>query len=162
MDNCELLSSWARSSTFVQELAQFRGRSGPFESSFMWISIAADGDSIGEVVEKRATVKPLDWWEALFKGHPLYTPARRALSMVPTSAAVERANSIQGSIHSKSRNRLSQDKVNSLMRVTFNRRMEASASKKANERRALANTFATTTDVLLLEDSEEEEGNADF
>ena len=77
--------------------------------------------------------------------------------MVPTSAAVERANSAQGVVHSKSRNRLAQARVNALMKVTFNRSMEATANAKAEERSSLARTYTTTTDVTVEEGDDEEE-----
>ena len=93
----------------------------------------------------------------LIRGHPLNIPARRALSMVPTSTAVERANSAQGVVHSKSRNRLAQARVNTLMKVTVNRRMEATADAKAEERSSLVRTFATTTDVTVEDGDDEEE-----
>ena len=136
---------------FVKELAQYRSRTGP-----LWNSVADSGDSIAQIIEKRTVVKPLDWWGLLFQGHPLFLPARRALSMVPTSAAVERANSAQGAMHFKSRNRLAQSRVNALMKISFNRRMEATANAKAEERSSLARTFAITTDVTVQEGSEEE------
>ena len=44
------------------------------------------------------------------------------------------------------------------MKISFNRRMEATANAKAEERSSLARTFATTTDVTVEEGDEDEKG----
>ena len=93
----------------------------------------------------------------MFQQNPLFCAARRALSLVPISAAVERSNSVQGHVHSKSRNRLDQTRVNSLMKITFNRRLQSTAGAKADERHRLARTYAMTSDIHVEEEEEEEE-----
>ena len=94
----------------------------------------------------------------MFQQNPLFCAARRALLLVPTSAAVERLNSVQGHVDSKSRNRLDQTRVNSLMKITFNRRLQSTAGAKADERHRLARTYAMTSDVHVEEEEEENEG----
>ncbi len=72
----------------------------------------------------------------------------------------ERANSTQGSVHSKSRNRLRASRVNKLMKISFNRRLESTAKAKGTERAALGRTFARpTADMVAVDDDENE--NAD-
>lgn len=79
--------------------------------------------------------------------HPLFNVARRALSLVPSSASVERANRCQGKLHSKERNRLLQKRVNALMKTTFNRRLESTRAAKRDAIVTLARSFAATTEV---------------
>ena len=83
--------------------------------------------------------------------------------MVHTRAAVEGASSVQRVVHSNSQDRLAHTRVNALMKVTFNWRIEATANAKAEERSSLTRTFKTTTDVTVEkvnnEDEESEEEN---
>ena len=47
------------------------------------------------------------------------------------------------------------------MKISFNRRMEVTADTKAEDRRSLARTFATTTDVTVEEGGEKEKMSGD-
>ena len=64
---------------------------------------------------------PVAWWSAFFAGTPLHGAAKRALSILPHSNAVERANSRMAFTHSKARNRLAIQRVRKLLRITSNR-----------------------------------------
>ena len=90
-------------------------------------------DTTASMLAKRKKLAPLIWWSAFLQRTPLFRVAKRALSVVPSSASVERANSRQLFLHSKVRNRLLDHRVNYLMLISFNRRLESTAAAKAKE-----------------------------
>jgi hypothetical protein len=93
---------------------------------------ATKEDTAIKALEKSVALPPLSWWGAYFKYTytPLYSIACRALSVVPSSASVERANSVQLAIHSKARNRLLLSRVD--MHISFNRCLERRARRSSS------------------------------
>jgi len=63
--------------------------------------------------------------DAFFERSVLYPLAERVLSIVATSASVERSFSTEGAIHSKARNRLLGDRIEKLKKISYKRRLQA-------------------------------------
>jgi hypothetical protein len=94
------------------QVAQFSAREGPFAS-------------LSSHVEKTKKSLVDAWHPSIvwsFYAMELATVARALLAMPASEAAVERTFSAQGSIHTKKRNSLSNDSVESNMFVAFNHR----------------------------------------
>ena len=73
---------------------------------------------------------PKTWWSAFFTRTRLANVALRVLNIVVSSAAVERANSVQLRIHSKERNRLLHHRVEKLMKISVNRRIQSGQKRQ--------------------------------
>ena len=92
------------------QLLHYRAKSGVFSPSDIW--------------EDAQLVDGVTWW----KCHGTIAPNLQQLAItllsIPTSSAVsERCWSVMGNIHSDSRNRLTDDKVEKLVYIYFNERM---------------------------------------
>ena len=68
-----------------------------------------------------------------FHGSPLSAAATRILNIVSSSAAVERINSTQLRTHSKERNRLTHERVEKLVKVAVNRRIESGRKRQQKD-----------------------------
>ncbi len=98
------------------QLAEFNGRIGEFAELDNEIDSIKRNSAASKVWEPRKV-----WF--LHPGLQLSSVALALLSCSASEAAVERTFSQQGMIHSKSRNRLLNDAVQSEMMMTFNRRV---------------------------------------
>jgi hypothetical protein len=98
------------------QLAEFNGRSGEFADLDKEIDSIKRSSAASGVWEPRKV-----WW--LHPGLQLSSVALALLSCSASEAAVERTFSQQGLIHSKRRNRLLNNIVQSEMMMTFNRRV---------------------------------------
>jgi hypothetical protein len=127
-DQLELFPSVTKTE-FASLFSQFRTRSGIFSYSFLWESVAKMDDPLTTVLEKRDSVPPLTWWEAYFNTNPLGKIAKRVLRLVPSSASVERVNSTHLRVHTRERNRLLHSRVEKLLNVAVNRRLEKKTSQ---------------------------------
>ena len=66
----------------------------------------------------------LTWWMASLGGDTMATLLFICVLSIPTSsAASERCWSVMGNVHSESRNRLTDDRVEKLVYIYFNERM---------------------------------------
>lgn len=102
--------------TLRSQLAEFNGRSGEFADVDKEIDSIKRSSAASGVWEPRKV-----WW--LHPGLQLSSVALALLSCSASEAAVERTFSQQGLIHSKRRNRLLNNIVQSEMMMTFNRRV---------------------------------------
>ena len=136
LDGCNFLSSLSCGSessqegTITSELAAYRSREGVFEKQFLWNGIAQSNDSLEILLSRRAAMPPKTWWSAFFTRTRLANVALRVLNIVASSAAVERANSVQLRIHSKERNRLLHHRVEKLMKISVNRRIQSGQKRQ--------------------------------
>lgn len=115
LEGCEFLTSQMQIG--LNDLAEYRTKSGTFSSSFLWNSSSvgtAEDRLIEEIIPKRENLSPLSWWEAYFISTDIGKAASRLLRVVPTSASVERVNSQQLFQHNKERNRLKHERVRPL------------------------------------------------
>lgn len=127
VQGCQFLSSRYISvdgSNFTSDLSKFRLQEEVFGNNFLWTGIAGANNSSAEVIESRRKMPPKDWWTAYFPEMPLGKLAHQVLNIVPSSASVERVNSQQLRLHTRERNRLAHRRVNKLMNVAVNRRLE--------------------------------------
>lgn len=88
----------------LMDLANYRCKEGFYSTSYLWKTVHEDQFS------------PILWWKGFCSDRILSKVAVRILSMPPTSAATERSFSTQGSIHTKKRNKLTNERV---MKLTF-------------------------------------------
>ncbi|XP_030761326.1 uncharacterized protein LOC115886365 [Sitophilus oryzae] len=81
----------------IDEIADYRCRSGKlFGNNFLW---------------KSSFDNPVSWWKGLCSSSSLSQVASRILMMPASSAATERSFSVYRHIHSKKRNRLTNDRA---------------------------------------------------
>lgn len=132
LEGCQVITKVALESV-TSELASYRSLEGVYSTPFLWEDVADREAPIGVVLKKRIQMPPKTWWSAFFHGSPLAAAATRILSIVASSAAVERANSTQLRLHSKERNRLTHEHVEKLMKVAVNRRIERCRKRRINE-----------------------------
>lgn len=115
---------------FTKSLSNFRMCSDEFVATFLWGIVACSSDPVAVIREKRNECKPSEWSGAYFSRSPLGIAARSMLAIVPTSASVERINSVHLNIHSKARNRVLPQRVRKLLNVAFNRRLSTMRRKR--------------------------------
>ena len=90
----------------IDEIANYRCRSGKlFGNNFIW---------------KSSFDNPVSWWKGLCSSSSLSKVASRILMMPASSAATERSFSVYSHIHSKKRNRLTNDRASKLLYVSHN------------------------------------------
>lgn len=90
----------------IDEIANYRCRSGKlFGNNFIW---------------KSSFHNPVSWWKGLCSSSSLSKVASRILMMPASSAATERSFSVYSHIHSKKRNRLTNDRAAKLLYVSHN------------------------------------------
>ena len=90
----------------MADLASYRTCTGFYERDYLW--------------ESANSLKPAVWWGGLCASQPLEPLASRILSVPPSSAGSERDWSIQSSIHTKTKNRFRNDRVEKLKAVRQN------------------------------------------
>ena len=92
------------------QLLQYRAHTGVFASRIIW--------------EDANLVDGLTWWKCHGNGAPQIQKLAIKVFNIPTSsAASERCWSAMGNIHSESRNRLTDDRVEKLLYIYFNERI---------------------------------------
>ena len=89
----------------IAEIAAYRTSSALFGNKLLWAN---------------KSISPVTWWKAFCSDTELSNVAITILNFPPTSASVERSFSRQSYIHSKTRNRLTNDKVEKLVFVSHN------------------------------------------
>ena len=89
----------------IAEIADYRTSSALFGNKLLWAN---------------KSISPVTWWKAFCSDTVLSNVAITILNFPPTSASVERSFSRQSYIHSKTRNRLTNDKVEKLVFVSHN------------------------------------------
>ena len=90
----------------IAEIADYRTSSGDlFGNRLLWTN---------------KSISPVTWWKAFCSDTVLSNVAITILNFPPTSASVERSFSRQSYIHSKTRNRLTNAKVEKLVFVSHN------------------------------------------
>lgn len=91
--------------SIMTNLAEFRTKSGFWSKPQLWLPIH--------------NLEPRLWWEGLCDSQPIASVAIKILS-VPSSASAERNWSLFARTHTKSRNRLTDDRVNKLVTISAN------------------------------------------
>ena len=159
LKGCELLASWATDKAqFCRELAAFKTKSGAYGMTYVWHGVCST-DCLPDLLRDHNELPPLTWWLAFFERSVLYPLAERVLSIVATSASVERSFSTQGGIHSKARNRLLGHRVEKLVKISYNRRLEAEGKET---QRSFGVTSAVAVGQEEDDDEEEEEKEGEF
>ncbi|CAK9305029.1 unnamed protein product [Gordionus sp. m RMFG-2023] len=87
-------------------LAEYRSKQGFYKGAGIW--------------ESSIQTKQLIWWKGLCTNQPLCQVAVRCLSIPPSSASSERVWSAFGKIHSKTRNRIKNERVEKLISIRHN------------------------------------------
>ena len=89
-------------------LANYKTREEKFSSDILWESTFSP------------KFNPRTWWAGLLEGEPLSKIASTLLSIPPSSASIERIWSQFSAVHSKSRNRLKNARVNKQIFIKSN------------------------------------------
>lgn len=97
--------------TVLTEVANYIAKQGFFSKPFLWSSVSK--------------LTSTAWWAGLCKSTALSKVALKFLSLPTTSAACERTFSTYSDIHSKKRNRLSNDKASKLVYIAHNLKLES-------------------------------------
>lgn len=92
----------------VANAAMYKSQSGFFSRPILW-ELAASNDC-----------NPVVWWQGLCLNQPLQPVASRLLQLIPSSAGSERNWSSFEHIHSKKRNRLTNERVEKLVAIRSN------------------------------------------
>lgn len=71
-------------------------------------------------------IDPCVWWQTFAFNQSLFAIASRVLTIPPSTAASERNWSVFSNTHTKTRNRLTKDRVNKLVTVRANLRLNDS------------------------------------
>ncbi|XP_055716727.1 uncharacterized protein LOC129810342 isoform X1 [Phlebotomus papatasi] len=131
-------------SNILQELGQYKSKSGMFASKFVWDFCAETDDVVA-------------WWKVCFPKSSLSSIAQKVLMSPPTSSAVERSFSMQKDVHSLKRNRLQNNTVAQLMHIKSDLQTTdcATGSSAKININALNNASENEPD-LFLETLEEE------
>ncbi|XP_071579235.1 uncharacterized protein [Temnothorax nylanderi] len=108
---CEFLN--LEKGLVLANLAEFRTKTGFFSDSSIW--------------EAAAHVSPATWWGGFCSDQNLYSIAMRLFNVPPSSAACERNWSTHGFVHSKIRNRLTNERVQKQVAIKSNLRFTANA-----------------------------------
>lgn len=100
----------------MEDFSNFRYRSGGiWGNQFIW--------------DSAKTTKTISWWKGLCRSSPLQNIAITILSTPPTSATKERSFSTFASLHTKSRNRLTTERVTKMTYITHYHRSNINGSK---------------------------------
>ena len=105
----------------LANLAELRTKTGFFSNDSLWMAVAY--------------TKPAVWWGGLCADQPLYPLAQRLFNVPPTSASCERNWSTHGFIHSKSRNRLRNERVQKQVAIKSNLRFTANTVSSPRKKR---------------------------
>ena len=122
------------------DLANYKSKEAAFSREFMWNKKALD------------KMAPKIWWTATAPKTELSSLAAKIVSLPPTSAAVERSFSAHSWIHSKKRNRLTNERAAKLVFINHNyqinrRRTSISTMKSGMEDRAPTPSPLTSKDT---------------
>jgi len=97
----------------MADLANYRTKTDFYSRSYLW--------------ESAKTLGPDIWWRGFCASQPLQTLACRLLSARPSVGGCERDWSVQGAIHTKTRNRLKNERVEKLKSIKQNLRYSSFA-----------------------------------
>jgi len=121
----------------VANLAEYRTKTGFYSLHTLWSSL-------------QYLVDPVAWWNGLCTSQSLRPIAARLLQLPPTSAACERNWSTFNHIHSKKRNRTTNERVEKLVAVTANLKLSDCATavveEAVNDEVVLSTTESETED----------------
>ena len=99
----------------MAEVANFCSKEDFFSMEFLWASAST-------------AVSPTAWWTGLCRQCELSKIASKILSLPATSASCERSFSAQANVHSKKRNRLTNEHTEKLLFVAQNLKLVAPVS----------------------------------
>lgn len=94
----------------LAELANYIAKEGFFSKTFLWSAVSK--------------LTPLAWWAGLCKSTALSKVAVRFLALPTTSAAVERTFSTYSDVHSKKRNRLTNERAGKIVYIAHNLKLQ--------------------------------------
>ena len=126
---------------FAEQLTCFRQKSGIFGVGMLHSS------------------NPLSFWRntVTFKaGEKLARFALRLLLIPAASAGVERSFSVQGSIHTKTRNRLGPEKIDKVMRVKWATKHKCNTEKLAIEQKGIISSISEALFVETVNENQDE------
>ncbi|XP_074100402.1 uncharacterized protein LOC141528314 [Cotesia typhae] len=98
-----------------------------------------------------STTSTLKWWKVVCRKMSLSKVAEKILSLPATSAATERSFSTQGWIHSKKRNKLTNERVKKITYISYN--MKLFANQKNSRLHDQSELLDSSTDTDSSEDS---------
>lgn len=78
-----------------------------------------------------STTSTLKWWKVICRKMKLSKIAEKILSLPATSAATERSFSTQGWIHSKKRNKLTNERVQKISYILYNMKLFGNNKKNS-------------------------------
>lgn len=127
----------------LEELANYIAKQGFFSKTFIWSSVNK--------------LTPVAWWAGLCKSTALSKVAIRFLTLPTTSAAVERTFSTYSDVHSKKRNRLTNERAGKIVYIAHNIKLQSQNVSPNTEEEP----EKEKSQVIHLEETEEETEHSD-
>jgi len=130
------------------ELANYQANQSVWAKPFLW--------------ENLDKIEPIDWWKLLSRSTDLSKVAIKILTAPVTSAATERSFSTYSWIHSKRRNRLTNDRAGKLCAIAYNHKLQNLKSISNSPNPNLNNVFIESNnqteknEQIDIENSQEE------
>lgn len=131
--------------TVLSELANYIAKQGFFSKSFLWSAANK--------------LTPIAWWMGLCKSTALSKVSLRFLSLPTTSAACERTFSTYSDIHSKKRNRLTNDRAGKIVYIAHNLKLQSQSISLSEPHEKPENEIVTVSEIINLEETEESENS---
>lgn len=97
-------------SAVLIDLANYRAKSEFFSKTFLWESVSK--------------ITPTAWWKGFCSSTELCKLASRFLELPATSAACERSFSTYGGVHTKKRNRLTNERAAKIVYISHNLKLQ--------------------------------------
>ncbi|XP_047035471.1 uncharacterized protein LOC124641447 [Helicoverpa zea] len=133
--------------TVLTELANYIAKQGFFSKTFLWSSVTK--------------ITPIAWWAGLCKSTALSKLALKFLSLPTTSAACERTFSTYSDVHSKKRNRLTNDRASKIVYIAHNLRLKSEKTKEEHEEAPGIENMTVIQSVEEMDEDEETDENSD-